>query len=82
MREWEVTSRDRQKRRQARLEAATSRGISLGGSGGRQRVGEGSERLWRLIVADEFARQAGTRTEIAVEDVQAGRGRAAGRSRR
>jgi hypothetical protein len=27
--------------------------------------------LWRLFVSEEFARQAGTRTESSVEDVQA-----------
>jgi hypothetical protein len=50
---------------------------ALGDPGGRQRVGKGDERSRRLFVADEFARQAGR-----VQDVQQGRGQAAGRSRR
>jgi hypothetical protein len=50
---------------------------ALGDTGGRQRVGEGDKHSRRLFVADEFARQAGR-----VQDVQQGRGRAAGRSRR
>jgi hypothetical protein len=50
---------------------------ALGDTGGRQRVGEGDEQSRRLFVADEFARQAGR-----VQDVQQGRGRAAGSTRR
>jgi hypothetical protein len=64
-----------------------ARGISQaapGDTSGRQRVGEGDERSRWLFVADEFARQAHTGTDISVQDVQQGRGRAAGgrRSRR
>jgi hypothetical protein len=50
---------------------------ALGDTGGRQRVGEGDEHSRRLFLADEFAPQAGR-----VQDVQQGRGRAVGRSRR
>jgi hypothetical protein len=51
-----------------------------GGSGRHRRATarrEGDEHSRRLFLADEFARKAGR-----VEDVQQGRGRAAGRSRR
>jgi hypothetical protein len=61
------------------------RGISRaapGDTGGRQRVGEGDERSQWLFVADEFARQARTGTDISMQDLQQGRGRAAGRRRR
>jgi hypothetical protein len=61
------------------------RGISRAAPGdttGRQRVGKGDERSRWLFVADEFARQARTGTDISVQDVQQGRGRPAGGRRR
>jgi hypothetical protein len=63
--------------RERERDAGGSSRAALGDTGGRQRVGEDDEHSRRLFVADEFARQAGR-----VQDVQQGRGRAAGRSRR
>jgi hypothetical protein len=76
MREWAFIQRESER---------CTRGISRaapGDTSGRQRVEEGDERSRWLLVADEFARQARTRMEISVQDVQQGRGRAAGRRRR
>jgi hypothetical protein len=76
MREWAFTPKESER---------CTRGISRAAPGdisGRQRVGEGDERSQWLFVADEFARQARTGMKISVQDVQQGRGRAAGRSRR
>jgi hypothetical protein len=67
------------------LETETSRAISPADSGdtsGRQNVEEGDEHARRLFVVDEFALQARTGTDISVQDVQQGRGRAAGRNKR
>jgi hypothetical protein len=76
MREWAFIPRERER---------CTRGISRAApedTSGRQRVGEDNERSRWLFVADEFARQARTGTAISVQDVQQGRGRAAGRRRR
>jgi hypothetical protein len=56
--------------------------VPPGDTGGRQRVGESEERSRWPFVAEEFARQTRTGMEISVQDVQQGRGRAAGRRRR
>jgi hypothetical protein len=77
MREWALTPRESER---------CTRGISRAAPGdtrGRQRVGEGDERLRWLFVADEFARQSrggrldnfawvhrNARAEISVQEVR------------
>jgi hypothetical protein len=76
MREWAFIQRESER---------CTRGINRatpGDTSERQRVGEGDERSRWLFMADEFARQARTGTDISVQDVQQGRVRVTGRRRR
>jgi hypothetical protein len=67
------------------FKTVTSRGMSQNGSVGRKRTmvqWKCGEPLWKLFLAHDFTRQVETGMEMSGQNLQQGRERATGRSRR